>query len=185
MPTVGIPQAQECLYDKARGHGGGYGGYGIGPPYGGDLQNRTLNRTLYARLNRTVPYPYRIDRISWREAGRGWPENQKRASGKPKFWEFFQKFQSKILHRLDVSRTYNMRPRGSRTPGSFSPRPLPHLSQSSDLKIVGRPGGRPPLPPPCPIEAHLPGPDPRQARGLPTPASPHNTCHEGLLDPFI
>ena len=33
------------------------------PSKEGDLTNRILNRTLYARLNRTVPYPYRINRI--------------------------------------------------------------------------------------------------------------------------
>ena len=33
------------------------------PSKEGDLTNRTLNRTLYALLNRTVPYPYRINRI--------------------------------------------------------------------------------------------------------------------------
>ena len=80
------------------------------------------------------------------------------------------------------------------TPGSFGPRPLLHPYQSGILKSLALWWTAGPAVP-CPIEAHLPGPDPRQARERQArerqarerhaPASPHNTCHEGLIDPFI
>ncbi len=69
-----------------------------------------------------------------------------------------------------------MRPRETRTPGSFGSRPLLLLSQSSDLKIVGRPARRPaPCLPRVPMSRPTPavhGPWPRCGGRRSYPAVP-------------
>ncbi len=50
---------------------------------------------------------------------------------------FLVKILAEFVQILDLSRTDNMRPRESKTPGSFGPRPLPLVSQSAILKLLG------------------------------------------------